>query len=121
MKTVEGVIKKKTCQAPNFFARGQYAPCGKPAEAVVFNGDQQPYFMCALCAAHAINEKDATILAATGHESFAVKSGDKVISLRPGMTPGRIWIEIETGEGGDFTEETVFETLRNMFEIHFES
>jgi len=46
------------------------------------------------------------------------KSEEKSITVRPGITPGRIWLEIETGEGGDFPEEMAFSALRKLYEEH---
>lgn len=49
--------RNRTCQEASPFARGEYLPCGGPAVCIVDNGDTAPYWMCAGCASHNVNNR----------------------------------------------------------------
>lgn len=40
-------------------------------------------------------------------------------TLKPGIEPGKIWIETDEGEGGDFPIEQVEALLAKFYEEHF--
>lgn len=40
-------------------------------------------------------------------------------TLRPGRTPGRIWIERESGEGGDFDPAELEKVIAAFYDEHF--
>ena len=52
-------------------------------------------------------------------ESITIRSGDKSFTLRPGMGKGRIWIECEDGEGGDFNQETLYYRIKKFYDEYF--
>lgn len=40
-------------------------------------------------------------------------------TLRPGVEPGRIWIECESGEGGDFDPAKLEKVIAAFYKEHF--
>lgn len=52
-----------TCQEAAPVSVGFYVPCGRPAVAVVDNGDRRPYYMCDACTSHNVTNRRARVLA----------------------------------------------------------
>jgi hypothetical protein len=50
---------------------------------------------------------------------FTIKSNGKSFTFRNGIESGCIWIECEDGEGGDFNQDALFETIRRFYDESF--
>ena len=50
---------------------------------------------------------------------FTIKSGDKSFTFCKGVTKGRVWIQREDGEGGEFDQDKVYEQLKKLYDEHF--
>jgi hypothetical protein len=50
---------------------------------------------------------------------IVVRRGKMSIKLRKGMSRGKIWIEREDGEGGDFSQEELYKTLEEFYNERF--
>lgn len=46
-------------------------------------------------------------------------NGRKEIAIYTGIEKGKVWLEIESGEGADFPEEDIYKVLRGYFEENF--
>jgi hypothetical protein len=57
MKNARG--REMTCQEASPLSLVGYVPCGEPAEALVDNGDERPYWMCRSCAEHNVRRRGA--------------------------------------------------------------
>lgn len=55
--------EQPTCEEASPWSITTYIPCGKPAVAVIDNGDRQPYNMCTACAEHNIRNRGARLVA----------------------------------------------------------
>jgi hypothetical protein len=51
------------CQEASPLSYSFKIECGRPAVALIDNGDQMPYFMCAGCADHNVRNRGGMILA----------------------------------------------------------
>ena len=52
-------------------------------------------------------------------ESLKIEYAGNFYLIRPGMRKGKIWIENQDGEGGDFSEIKLFGLLRRFFDENF--
>ena len=50
---------------------------------------------------------------------FVIKSSGNSFLLRPGMQKGRVWIEAESGEGGDFDQDELYMHIREFYDKRF--
>lgn len=48
-----------------------------------------------------------------------IKSSGNIFKIRKGMRGGRIWIENEEGEGGDFDQDEFYMHVRDFFDRRF--
>ena len=57
MKDARG--RERKCQEASPCSFGVFVPCGGEAVAIVDNGDEHPYWMCAECADHNVRNRGA--------------------------------------------------------------
>jgi hypothetical protein len=51
--------------------------------------------------------------------SYTIVSGKKSITIHKGIQEGRVWLEIDSGEGGDFMADDLFKLLEAFYNEHF--
>jgi hypothetical protein len=49
--------------------------------------------------------------ASTDHASTP-KSNDPRVEIAPGVQPGKLWLSVDSGEGGDFPRQDVLEAIK---------
>jgi len=52
-------------------------------------------------------------------DTFTIKSSGESFTIRDGMAKGRVWIEKEDGEGGDFDQDELFMFIREFYNKRF--
>lgn len=53
------------------------------------------------------------------HEMDIVSDTGEILRLYPSDRVGKIWIERENGEGGEFDEEALFKVINKFFTKYF--
>ncbi len=57
MKDARG--RERVCQEASPLSLATLIACGRPAAAIIDNGDEHPYWMCAACADHNVKNRGA--------------------------------------------------------------
>ena len=60
--------RDRKCQEASPLSRSTFVACGKDAVCIVDNGDTHPYWMCAECAVHNVENRGAVRWQAVSYE-----------------------------------------------------
>jgi hypothetical protein len=60
--SLTSIPEAQECQEASPMSGNRYFACGAPAEAIIDNGDERPYYMCLPCAMHNLRNRGASVI-----------------------------------------------------------